>query len=108
MKINLRELRTRRRNVRVDVGDQLRTFRLDAGISQARVAQEAGVSQGHLSGIEAGKAEASLETLLRLGVVLGLDPSIKLFPNTGPPVRDRQQLAMTGGCSASSRRTGGS
>jgi len=97
MRINLRELRAERRRIRLDVGEQLRTFRLDAGLSQAFVARESAVSQGHLSGIEAGKAEASLETLLRLGAVLGIDPSLKLFPNAGPPVRDRHQVAMTEG-----------
>lgn len=95
MEINLREIRATRRKVRRDIGDQLRTFRLDAGLSQAAVARAAGVSTGHVCDLESGTAEASLEMLLRLGAVLGVDPSVKLFPNAGPLVRDRHQVAMT-------------
>jgi transcriptional regulator with XRE-family HTH domain len=95
MEINLRALRVRQREIRRTLGDDLRAFRLDAGLSQAVVAREAGISQGHLSGLESGDSEASLEVLLRIGAVLGLDPSVKLFPNTGPFLRDRHQVAMT-------------
>jgi transcriptional regulator with XRE-family HTH domain len=94
MDINLRQLKSRRRELLRAIGDELRRYRLDAGISQAAVAAGAGVSQAHLSAIESGLAEASLDVLLRLGAVLGLDPSIRWFANTGPLLRDHLQLPM--------------
>jgi transcriptional regulator with XRE-family HTH domain len=94
MEINLRQVRTRRRELLRAIGDELRRYRLDAGVSQAAVAAGAGVAQSHLSAIESGHAEASLDVLLRLGAVLGLDPSIRWFANTGPLLRDHLQLPM--------------
>lgn len=95
MEIHLRQLRARRRDLLRGIGDDLRRYRLDAGISQSAVADAAGVSQGHLSNIEAGRAEASLEVLLRIGAVLGLDPSLRWFANSGPILRDHLQVPMS-------------
>jgi transcriptional regulator with XRE-family HTH domain len=95
MEINLRQLKTRRRQQLRSMGDDLRRYRTDAGISQAALARAAGVSQAHVSMIEAGDAEAGLNVLLRLGAVLGLDPSMRWFANSGPLLRDHLQLAMS-------------
>jgi len=103
MELNLRHLRARRRELLRAIGDDLRRYRLDAGISQAAVATAAGVSQGHLSAIESGAAEASLEVLLRLGAVLGLDPSLRWFANSGPLLRDHLQVPMSETLIATSR-----
>lgn len=77
------------------VGDHLRQMREDAGRSQAAVARAAGVSPGHLSRIEAGEAEPSELILERLGVALGAELGVRYFPNTGPRIRDRIQVAMS-------------
>src|SRR5262245_57320249 len=95
MEISLRQVRTRRRELLRSIGDELRRYRLDAGISQAVGARAAGVSPAHLSAIEAGNGEASLEVLLRLGAVLGLDPSFRWFANSGPLLRDHFQVPMS-------------
>src|SRR5262245_40936788 len=103
MELNVRRVKARRRELLRAIGDELRRYRLDAGISQAAVARAAGVSPAHLSTIEAGSAEASLEVLLRLGAVLGLDPSVRWFANSGPLLRDHLQLPMSEALIATSR-----
>ena len=92
--INLRETAQRHRKLIRALGADLQQMREDAGRSQRSVARAAGVTQAHLSAIEAGEAEPSLEVLGRLGSALGADLSVKYFANTGPPIRDRHQLAM--------------
>lgn len=42
----------------------------------------------------AGKAKASLETYARLAIPLGADLSTRLYPNTGPLIRDRHQARI--------------
>ena len=93
--VNRRQLRGRRRDLFRALGLELRRLREDAGRSQAAVARASGVAQSHLSAIEAGTAEPSLEVLLAIGEALGADLSVRLFPNTGPRIRDRLQIAMS-------------
>src|SRR5919107_2937530 len=76
-------------------GDEIRRLRLDAGISQARIAAAAGLDQAHISRIEAGTVEASIGALVTLGHVLGADLSVRFFPTTGPRIRDAIQAPMT-------------
>lgn len=66
----------------------------DAGISHAALARAAGVSPGYLAEILAGMARPSRETLARLAVPLGADLSVRLYPNTGPTIRDRHQARI--------------
>jgi transcriptional regulator with XRE-family HTH domain len=52
---------------------ELRAMRENAGLSQARAAELAHMSPGHLSRIEAGKADnLEVKTLLRLAAVCGV------------------------------------
>jgi transcriptional regulator with XRE-family HTH domain len=67
----------------------------DAGITMSALAREAGVDVGHLSRILAGKANPSIETYAKLAVPLGADLSTRLYPNTGPLIRDRHQGRIT-------------
>lgn len=66
----------------------------DAGISHAALAREAGISPGYLADILAGKERPSLETYARLAVPLGADLATRLYPNTGPTIRDRHQARI--------------
>ena len=75
--INQREATAQHRRLLRKLGDELRQAREDAGRSQREVARAAGIAQAHLSAIEAGDAEPSLEVLGRLGAVLGLDLSVR-------------------------------
>jgi transcriptional regulator with XRE-family HTH domain len=92
--ISHREMRAVQRRQFRSLGDELRQLREDAGRSQHAVAAAAGLSQGYVSKVEAGLARPSLAVLRRLSASLGVDLSLRLFPNTGPRVRDRLQLPM--------------
>ena len=67
----------------------------DAGISLATLAREAGVPYQQLWLMMAGKANPSLETYAKLAIPLGADLSARLYPNTGPTIRDRHQAPIT-------------
>ena len=47
-----------------------------------------------LCAIEAGDGQWSVDSLARLAAALGADLSVRLYPNTGPPIRDRHQARM--------------
>jgi transcriptional regulator with XRE-family HTH domain len=67
----------------------------DAGISLATLARESGVLYSHLWRIMAGKATPTIETYAKLAVPLGADLATRLYPNTGPRIRDRHQAPIT-------------
>ncbi len=69
--------------------------RLDRGISQRTLAAAAGVDQSLVSRIEAGEVVPSLETLVAVSTALGMEPSIRLFPATGPRIHDRVSAPIT-------------
>lgn len=60
----------KRTNTHDFVGPALRSIRTDAGMSLTRVAERAGVSKGHLSRIERGLAQPSLEMVATLADAL--------------------------------------
>jgi transcriptional regulator with XRE-family HTH domain len=93
--VNQRQLRAGRRELLRALGRDFRRAREDAGRSQAVIASAAGMSQAHLSRIEAGNAEPSIEAVMAVAAALGCDLSLRLFPNTGPRIRDRLQVAMS-------------
>lgn len=74
--------------------DDVERLRLDAGVSVAGLARASGVDQAHLYRILAGESEPSDLTRARIGTALGADLSLRLYPNTGPTVRDRHQARM--------------
>ncbi len=90
------DYRRRRRviEIRRAIGAELRRIRDDAGIRQSRVAKAAGISAAHLSGIESGDREASTGVLVAVADVLGADLSVRLYPTTGPRIRDRFQAGI--------------
>jgi transcriptional regulator with XRE-family HTH domain len=74
--------------------DDVDRLRLDSGISVPALARAAGIDVSYLYRILAGGGEPSDETRARLAVALGADLSTRLYPNTGPLVRDRHQGAI--------------
>jgi transcriptional regulator with XRE-family HTH domain len=66
----------------------------DAGVTPRELAAASGVDSGFLSRILGGKVRPSLDTYARLAVPMGLDLSARLYPNTGPTIRDRHQGRM--------------
>ena len=69
-------------------------LREDAGISRAELARATGVDASFLGEIEAGTANPSTSTCARLALGLGADLPLRLYPTTGPTIRDRHQAAI--------------
>jgi hypothetical protein len=58
------------------------------------LARAAGISPGYLADLFKANAEPSFGTAARLAVPLGADLSVRLYPNTGPLIRDRHQARI--------------
>lgn len=80
--------------VHLGMGDDVRRFREDAAVTRRQLAGEAGIDQSYLRRIEDGTARASIDTYAKLALVLGCDLSTRLYPNTGPTIRDRHQARI--------------
>jgi transcriptional regulator with XRE-family HTH domain len=82
------------REALTNFGADVRRLRDDAGISCRALARESGIDVSFLREIEAGMASPSIQTCTRLAVALGADLPVRLYPNTGPTIRDRHQSGM--------------
>jgi transcriptional regulator with XRE-family HTH domain len=89
-----REAVARAAAARRRIVEDLERLLADGGISQRVLAQESGVPQPYLSRILAGKARPTLETYTRLAASLGADLAARVYPNTGPAIRDRLQATI--------------
>lgn len=76
------------------LGAEMRHLREDAGLPKSVVARLAGIDPTHLGLIEAGRRDASAAVRERIAAALGAESSTRLFPNGGPPIRDRFQARM--------------
>lgn len=81
--------------MRVSIGAEIRRLRLDAGLSLRRLAVMAGIDHGHLSLIERGLREPSLAVLTAIADALGGSVSLRIYPGTGPRLRDPLQARIT-------------
>ena len=79
---------------RRSLGADLRHLREDAGLSKAAVARAAGIDPTWLGDAEDGRRGVSIEVLSRVSAALGSDLGLRVFPNTGPSIRDRFQAPM--------------
>ena len=75
-------------------GVDVSRLRDDAGISRAALGRATGIDPSFLGEIEAGTANPSIETCTRLAIGLGADLPLRLYPSTGPALRDRHQAAI--------------
>lgn len=91
------ESRRRVLEIRRSTGLATQRIREDAGVSRRGLALAAGLSPGYVRLLETGDREASLQTLAAIGLVLGSDVSLRLYPNTGPAIHDRTQAPMEEG-----------
>lgn len=76
---------------RTKLAEDVERLCADAGITLAALAREAGVPYQQLWAMMVGKAKPSIETYAKLAVPLGADLATRLYPNTGPTIRDHIQ-----------------
>ena len=76
------------------LGDDVRRLREDAGATRALLAAEARVDLAYLCRIEDGRERPSIDTYAKLALALGSDLSSRIYPNTGPAIRDRHQARI--------------
>lgn len=75
-------------------GRELRIARMNAGLSQVRLAALAGVSQTEVSKAERGRQDISLEARCRLAAACGHELGWRLYPVATVRLRDSGQLAL--------------
>lgn len=90
----LSEARRRAARIHHAFGQDVQRFREDAGVSRRRLAEAAGISVAYLCKIEDGQGRASIDTYAKLSIALGADLGARLYPNTGPAIRDRFQAPI--------------
>ena len=79
---------------RATLAEDLQRLRADAGVSLTAAADAAGIDRSVVSRIEAGTLHPTLETYGRLAAALGADLAARVYPQTGPAIRDRHQVRM--------------
>jgi transcriptional regulator with XRE-family HTH domain len=73
-----------RMDIRLVLGENVRTCRLRAGISQEELAARMGVEQGYISRLEAGSRNPTIVTLAEAAKALGVRPAALLEPLAAP------------------------
>jgi transcriptional regulator with XRE-family HTH domain len=82
------------RHITQALAADLSTARIDAGLSVRQLAAAAGVSAAAVRSIEQVRVEPTLQVVARLSEVLGMSFSARLYPGTGPAIRDRFQAPI--------------
>ena len=90
----LSEARRQAARVHRSLADDVRRLREDAGITRRQLAVEAGLDDAFLCRIEDGEERPSIDSYAKLALALGSDLSGRLYPNTGPAIRDRHQARI--------------
>lgn len=76
------------------LADDIRRLREDAAVSRSQLATAAGVDLSFLCRLEEARERPSIETYTKLSLALGADLNTRLYPNTGPAIRDRHQARI--------------
>ncbi len=82
------------RRTRSALAEHLRRLVDDSGVTERALASASGIGQSSVCRILEGSQRPSLETYHRLAAALGADLSLRLYPNTGPALRDRHQARL--------------
>lgn len=72
--------RQNREDVLKQFGETLRSYRLEAGLSQEKLAAKAGLDRTYVGGAERGERNVALVNIVRLAQALGVRPSQLLEP----------------------------
>ena len=88
------EARRQAARVHRNLGDDVRRLREDAGATRSHLAEAAGIDLAYLCRIEDGRERPSIDTYSKLAAALGSDLSSRIYPNTGPTIRDRHQARI--------------
>jgi transcriptional regulator with XRE-family HTH domain len=76
------------------LAEDLRRLREDAGLNRSQLASVAGVDLRYLCRIEDGQERPSIDAYAKLTTALGSDLSARIYPNSGPAIRDRHQARI--------------
>ncbi len=79
--------------VRHAIAEDLRRMREDAGLDACSCRPDRGRPSVGRRRIEDGSIDPTLETVMRVAAALGADLHARVYPGTGPAVRDRHQVA---------------
>lgn len=90
----IREAERALRQQSTRLADELRSFRLRTGVSQAAVAAAAGVSRSVVSRLEEGNPEVALRTRFRVAAVLGADLRLAAYEGAPALIRDTVQARI--------------
>ena len=60
-------------NIKQKFGEKVKSFRLEKGWSQERLALEAGIDRTYLPGIEKGERNVSITVVEKLAIALGIE-----------------------------------
>jgi transcriptional regulator with XRE-family HTH domain len=71
--------------LRAHIGEQLRRARIKSGKRQSDLATELNMNQGHISEVERGLLNITLDTLSNLAAAVGHTPTVILNPD--PPAK---------------------
>lgn len=96
MKTNLVDRAVERiaRQTLTSFGADVRRLREDANMTRAALARAAGIDPRFLGEMELGAANPSMQPCTKLALALGADLPLRLYPTTGPTIRDRHQSAI--------------
>src|SRR4029079_13173812 len=83
--------------LRLRLAEDIRRLRDDAGASRAAVARLAGIDPMAVERMKDGSIRPTLETYARIAAALGADLAARVYPQTGPRIRDRHQARMAEG-----------
>jgi transcriptional regulator with XRE-family HTH domain len=82
------------RDARRSIAADIQSARDDAGLGLRQLAAAAGISHATLLSVERGSHDPTTEVLARLSTALGMSLSVRLYPGTGPLIRDHLQASM--------------
>jgi transcriptional regulator with XRE-family HTH domain len=77
------------------LAQDLRRMREDAGCTRVAIAALAGVDPSLITRLETRDVDPTLETYARVAAAVGANLTARVYPDTGPSVRDRHQLRTT-------------